>query len=122
MLNLNSIVLFSENPADLVEFYKKIIEKDPFFSSGDFTGFEAGSTILFIGPHENVRGKNKNPERVVLNFETDDVLESFRRIKALGTKVVVEPYHPQGNPKKLIVTFEDLDGNYFQLVSKNGQG
>lgn len=29
MLNLNSILVFSENPKELSDFYKKIFQKDP---------------------------------------------------------------------------------------------
>jgi len=33
---------------------------------------------------------------------------------------VREPYNPGGAPDGLIATFEDPDGNYFQLMSPMG--
>jgi len=117
MLNLNSILLFSENPSKLVEFYTKILGKEPGWSGGDFTGFDAGSCFITIGPHDKVKGKSQTPERIMFNFETDDVKGDFERIKELGAKVIADPYHPSEEGEMWIATFADPDGNYFQLVT-----
>lgn len=39
------------------------------------------------------------------------------RIKGLGVTVQHEPYQPGGNANMWLATFEDPDGNYFQLAS-----
>ncbi len=50
----------------------------------------------------------------MINFETAQVQQEFERIKALGGKVIREPYQMgQG----WIATLADPDGNYFQLVT-----
>lgn len=118
MFNLNSILIFSENPERLVDFYKKVLDEEPGWEGGDFTGFKVGVGYLTIGPHDKVKGKNSNPERVMINFETDDVEREFRRLKDIGVKVIAEPYHPGEDEEGTIATFEDIDGNYFQLVSE----
>jgi predicted enzyme related to lactoylglutathione lyase len=41
----------------------------------------------------------------------------FDRIKGLGAAVQQEPYQPGGAEEMWIATFEDPDGNYFQLAS-----
>ena len=119
MLNLNSILLFSENPKELAEFYKKVFQAEPGWSEGGYNGFKAGDSYLTIGPHDKVHGKSKNPERILLNFETKDVKKEFERIKKLGAKVIAEPYNPgeDDNKDSLIATFADPDGNYFQIMS-----
>lgn len=117
MLNLNSLLLFSENPQKLVDFYKKVLESDPEWEGGDFVGFKAGDGFLTIGPHGKVKGVSKNPERIMFNFETTEVEGEFERIKKLGAKVIAKPYHPDEDPKFLIATFADPDGNYFQLIT-----
>ena len=63
MLNLNSILVFSQNPESLVEFYKKVFQKDADWTGGDFTGFKVGDGMVVFGPHDKVHGKNTNPER-----------------------------------------------------------
>jgi predicted enzyme related to lactoylglutathione lyase len=59
-------------------------------------------------------GSTKDPGRIMINFETTNVKEEFERIKALGVKVIREPYEMGGG---WIATLADPDGNYFQLVT-----
>lgn len=117
MLNFNSILLFSENPKDLADFYKKVFQKDPEWEMDDYHGFSIGTGIIMIGPHDKVHGKNNNPERLIINFETPDVEREFARIKELGVAVIAEPYHPGEEPNMWLATFADPDGNFFQLAS-----
>lgn len=116
MLNFNSVLLYSENPKKLVEFYKKILGKKVDMDEGGYFGFTVGSCFLTIGPHDKVKGKNKNPERLIINFETKEVKKEFERIKKLGAKVVAEPYE-MGGEDFMIATLSDPDGNYFQLIT-----
>lgn len=114
MLNLNSIMTGSEKPKALADFYEKVLGKKPDWSEDNWSGFATSSCFLTIGFHDKIKGKSKNPERVIINFETNKVKEEFERIKKLGAKVVKEPYEMQG---AWIATLEDPDGNYFQLMS-----
>jgi predicted enzyme related to lactoylglutathione lyase len=117
MLNLNSIMFGSENPKTLAEFYGKVLEKKPDMEEGGWYGFAAGGCYLSIGSHDKVKGESKNPERIILNFETNEVKEEFERIKKLGAKVIAEPYTVgDGDQTGWIATFADPDGNYFQLM------
>lgn len=117
MLNFNSLLVFSENPKKLVEFYKKVFEKDPEWTGGDFSGWKVGAGFFTIGPHSEVHGKSANPERIIINFETDEVEKEFERIEKLGAKVIAKPYHPMEEEKMMLATFADPDNNYFQLAS-----
>ena len=98
-------------------FYKKVFQKDPDGSEGGYYGFMAGKGFITFGPHDKVRGKNANPERIMFNFETKEVKREFERIKKLGAAVVAEPYNPAEDPKGMIATFSDPDNNYFQLMT-----
>ncbi len=53
----------------------------------------------------------------IVNFETPDVKGEFERINALGAKVEREPYSSDGEPEMWLATFEDPDGNFFQLAT-----
>ncbi len=117
MLNFGSVLIFSENPKRLADFYKKILQKDPDWSEGGYYGFKAGNGVIVLGPHDKVHGRNANPERVLFNFEIKDVKGEFERIRKLGAAVVAEPYSPDEEAKMTIATFSDPDNNYFQLVT-----
>ncbi len=118
MLNLNSIMLSSEKPKELAEFYGKILDKKPDMEENNYIGFLVGNCFLSIGAHDKVKGKSTNPERMMMFFETKDVKGDFERIKSLGADVIAEPYNPgSGNDKFWLATLADPDGNYFQLAS-----
>jgi len=117
MLNLNSMLLFSESPKKLVDFYRRVLAREPKWQEGEYSGFEVGACALVIGPHSEVHGQNKNPERIMFNFESSDVKGEFERIKGLGGKVIAPPYHMNDDQDFLIATLADPEGNYFQLVS-----
>ena len=113
-LNLNSLLVSSENPEKLRAFYEKVIGKKPDMDDNGYFGWLVGKTFLSFGPHDKVKGKSKNPERVIFNFETEDVKGEFKRIEGLGAEVITEPYDMGG---MWIATFADPDNNYFQLMS-----
>ena len=117
MLNLNSLLLFSEAPKKLVDFYRKVLALEPKWQEDEYTGFEVGACALVIGPHSKVQGQSRDPERIMFNFETGDVKGEFERMKKLGAKVIAEPYHPADDQDLWIATLTDPDGNYFQLMS-----
>lgn len=116
-MKLASILVFSEDPGQLKKFYEKVLKKSPEWVDAGYFGFDCGSTYLVIGPHKKVKGKSKSPERIMINFEVNDVKSEFERIKKdVKAKVVAEPYE-MGGEDLLIATFEDPDGNYFQLMT-----
>ncbi len=115
-MNFNSILIGSEDPARLVEYYTKVLG-EPGFSDSGYTGWQIGSGYITVGPHSEVKGRNAAPGRLIWNIETPDVQEVFDRFKAAGATVVTEPYAFEGAPGSSIATFEDPDGNYFQLMS-----
>ena len=115
MLNLTTVMLGSEDPKQLSEFYKGVLG-DPGWEDSGYTGWQAGSGMLMIGPHSEVKGSSGEPARIILNFETRDFREEFDRIKGLGATVKAEPYQP-GEGDMWLATFEDSDGNYFQIAT-----
>jgi len=121
MLNLNSIIVTSENPEKLVEFYNKVFGVDkPEWSGGRYFGWQVGSRHFIVCYHDKVKGENKEPGRFMFNFETDDVFGEFERLKGLGAKAVAAPYHPgeeENDMEAMMATLADPDGNYFQLAS-----
>jgi len=115
-MNLNSIMIGSEDPRRLADYYASLFGK-PVMEDEDFTGWKIGTGFVSVGPHDQVKGKNAHPGRVMWNIETSDVKGDFERLKAAGGTVVQEPYQPEGAPEIWVATFSDPDDNYFQLMS-----
>ncbi len=116
MLNLNSVMIGTKQPAALAAFYEKVLGKpaDMVDQENGFWGWQVGSAYLSVLDHSAMGGSAKDPGRVMFNFETSQVKQEFERIKALGGKVIAEPYQMG---EGWIATLADLDGNYFQIVT-----
>lgn len=119
MLNFNSIMIGSMQPKVLAEFYEKVFGKPADWAEDDWYGWQVGSTHFMIGEHSEVKDKAKEPQRVILNFETEEVKEEFERIRDLGAEVIKELYEIESS---WIATFADPDGNYFQVMSPWEEG
>lgn len=115
MLNFNSVMIGTSDPKKLAEFYEKVVGKPADMEDGGWYGWSIGSCFLSIGGHSEVHDEAKEPQRLIMNFETKAVKEEFERISQIeGVNVVKEPYEMQG---AWIATFADPDGNYFQLMT-----
>lgn len=115
---LDGVLLSTENTKKLAKFYR---EKVGFKQSGEYemgedgeSAYEFSDVQLFIMPHSKVKGKNKNPERFMMNFEVEDIKKAVKGLKKNKVKVIQDIYHIEGYG--YIATFSDVDGNFFQLV------
>jgi predicted enzyme related to lactoylglutathione lyase len=120
-MDMNGILIGSENAERLKDYYTKLFGK-PGWDDGGFYGWQLGNGWITIGAHDQVKGKNPDPGRVIWNIVTPDVKGEFEKLKAAGATVVKAPYNPggpaeSGGQEMLIATFSDPDNNYFQLMS-----
>jgi len=119
-VNFNSILIGSEDPQRLVDYYSRLFGK-PTMEDGGYAGWQIGTGWITIGPHDEIHGKNPQPGRLLWNIESADVPGEFDRLKAAGATVVREPYvMGEDAARGTIATFSDPDDNYFQLMSPMG--
>src|SRR5712692_5451275 len=90
-MNLNGLLIGTENPQQLRDNYTKLFGK-PNWDEGGYFGWQLGAGSMSVGPHDQVKGKNNTPGRVIWNIETADVKGEFAKLKAAGATVVKEPY------------------------------
>jgi predicted enzyme related to lactoylglutathione lyase len=116
MLNLNSFMIGTKQAEAMAAFYEKILGKPADMSDREqgYWMWQLGNMVFTLLDHSEMVGKTKDPGRMMFNFETSQVKEEFKRIKALGAVVIREPYELQGG---WIATLADPDGNYFQLMT-----
>jgi predicted enzyme related to lactoylglutathione lyase len=115
-MDLNSILIGSEDPQRLVDYYTKVLGA-PMYSGDGYSTWQIGAGFVSIGPHSEVKGRNTAPGRIIWNIESKDVAGDFARMKAAGAIVVAEPYSFEGAPGTWIATLADPDDNYFQVMS-----
>ena len=117
---LEAVILSSENAKKLAEFYREKVglvqgqEKEIGDKGEKGYDFELKGASLYILDHSDIKGKNSQGPRVMFNLEVDDIEKEAKRLNNADVKKVQDIYHVEGYG--LIATFEDPDGNYFQLV------
>lgn len=118
---LESLTLFSENAKNLANFYKdKVglkIKFEGVMGENDEEIYELNvgkGSGLYIIDHSKVKGKNRQPERIVFNLEVNDIEKEVKRLDKARVKKIQDTYHIEGYG--YIATFQDIDGNYFQFA------
>lgn len=117
---IEAILLGSVNATKLAKFYREVVglKQTMEFEMGEKGekgfAFDMDGTSLFINDHSEVKDKNTNPGRMIINFEVDDIEKEVKRLDGKRVKKKQDIYHVEGYG--LIATFIDPDGNFFQLV------
>ncbi|MEP7158333.1 MAG: VOC family protein [Chloroflexota bacterium] len=115
-MNFNSILIGTDNPERLVDYYTKLLG-EPAYKDSSYSGWQIGGGVMNVGPHSEVHGKSAHPGRIIWNIDSDDVQGDFARFKAAGAIVIREPYNFDEYPDMWIATLADPDDNYFQLMT-----
>ena len=118
-MNINGIMIGTADPAKLKAYYTKLFGK-PTFEDESYFGWQLGTGTVMFGFHDQVKGANREPGRVLWNIESADVKGEFEKLKKAGATVVKDLYSPGAMPdgrEMWIATFADPDNNYFQLMS-----
>ena len=118
---IDCVTIYSEDAKKLADFYREKVgmkvsmEAEMGEEGEELYGFEVGKgTTFYVVDHSKVKGLNKTPERVIINFEVDDIKKDVKKLDGAKVKKIQDIYHIENYG--WVSTFEDPDGNYFQLV------
>ena len=117
---LEAILIGSADAEKLAKFYREVVglKMGMVMDMGDKgeQGYEfpLKGVGLYILDHSKVKGKTKDPSRVMFNLEVDDIEKEVARMKRKKVEPAQDIYHVEGYG--LIATFADVDGNFFQFV------
>jgi predicted enzyme related to lactoylglutathione lyase len=106
----------SEQPEAMIAFYRNKVglSVNPEFGPGAFMAGSSDFIALIIEGHDAVKGRAKEPERIMLNFMVADVVAEQKRLEGLGVTFVRNAAEEPGFG--IVATFADPDGNYCQLM------
>ena len=123
---IESILIGSENATELAKFYRETIglKQTMEFEMGEQGeakgyAFEMAGSSIYINDHSDIKGKAVQPQRIIINLEVDNIEAEFNRLVEKGVNKIQDIYHVEDYGT--IATFEDPDGNYFQLVQVQEQ-
>lgn len=112
---VNSVIIWTEDVKKLANFYRDTLGLKTADMGDEFALFEMGGAQLALGAHSEVKGKSKEPNRVMVNLDVDDAQAEFQRLKAKGVQFVREPSPEPAADGTIIATLQDPDGNTLQL-------
>ncbi len=108
---LHSVLIWSEDVKRLLPFYRDMLGLKPLVETDQFAVFpEVG---LRIGTHSEVRGRARDPDRVMVNFRVKDCQAEYERLSGQGVEFVRPP---SPDAIHIVATFLDPDGNVLQLM------
>jgi uncharacterized glyoxalase superfamily protein PhnB len=117
--NISATLIWSENYKELADWYienlgLEIIEE---LTHPDDTGFglKVGNSYLWIGKHSEVKGKNKDPYRIMFNISVDSVTKTYEELQKKGVEFIAKPFKAP-TFDSYFATFKDLDNNTIQLI------
>lgn len=120
---VHSVSLFTDDAPRLALFYREVLglatagEGDCPIGGGSEKAFDfllPDGRLMFVVDHSEVRGPNRNPERIIINFATPDLDSVIATLRQAGVRQVGEAYEVKGLGR--IATFADPDENFIQLI------
>lgn len=121
------LLLWSENPEKLQRFYTRVLglELVSKLELPDDYGYtlatkEGGK--IWIGRHSEIRGRNQEKFRFILNFYVEDVMAWWQKLgRRKDIKIIADPFVTpptrKAVQKRLCFTFLDPDGNCLQMMT-----
>jgi predicted enzyme related to lactoylglutathione lyase len=113
---IHSVLIWTEDLQRLLPFYRDVLGLKPQMENEGFVAFEAATgAALALGTHSDVKGRSRDPNRVMVDFQVDDCGAEYERLSKRGVEFVRAPSKEDG---VIIATFVDPDGNILQLFEE----
>lgn len=116
--HIAGVMIFTEDVPRLAAFYRDTlgftVDQDR-GKSVMFASPQAGGAQLAIESHSEVRGRSKEPNRIMINLRVGDCRKLYAELTGKGVEFVAEPYADPGGAY-VVATLRDPDGNTLQLI------
>ena len=112
------VTLWTDNLERLVRFYRDTLGLKLHRNHGDFVNFVFGDVRLNLGLHDRVKGRSRDPYRVMVHLGVVDIQEAHRRLSGEGVEFIRVPEREEWGG--WVATFLDPDGNVLQLLQQPG--
>ena len=110
------VVIWTEHLDRLVTFYRDTLGLEPHSVHPDFVSFKWGDVRLGIGKHSKVKGRTREPFRIMVNLGVDDIHTVYRSLEGRGVEFLRAPEKEHWGG--WVGTFLDPDGNVLQLLQQ----
>jgi len=120
--NAIAVGLWSENYEELAKWYQDVL-KLPFkqqstLPTDTFIAFDFGNNWFWIGKHDKIKGKNKDPYRIMIEFYVESITDAFDELKKHNVEFIAEPFPDPLGGDGWCMTFKDPEGNILQMYGE----
>lgn len=118
---ISTVLIWSENWKKLADWYQEIFnfkvigEINHPRDTGVLWELPEGGVWLWVGQHSEIKGKNKDPLRIMFNINVDSVDKAYEYLVSKKVEVIAKPFKAP-TFDKYFATFADPDGNVFQII------
>ncbi len=115
-----SVGIWSENYEALANWYENVLGFSPKekmeLPNDTYISFDFGSNdFFFIGKHNKIKGKSKDPYRIMIGFHVKSVTSIYMELKNKKVTFVALPFQsPTGD--FWCMTIQDPEGNMLQFM------
>ena len=116
-----SVCLWSENYEKLARWYEDTLgfKVNRRLTLPDDTGvdFDFLPTYFYVGKHDKVKGKSKDPYRIMVGLNVDSVTKAYEELKNKDVTFIAKPF--AGPPGGFwCMTIADPEGNIIQFFGQ----
>jgi predicted enzyme related to lactoylglutathione lyase len=106
------VIISTEDFTRLLPFYRDTLGLGTQVESDGFAVLGGGGQLA-LGHHSEVKGKSRDPNRMIVNLNVDNCQAEYERLKKMGVEFIREPSREAQD--LIIATLLDPDGNTLQL-------
>ena len=115
-IKLAGVIIWTQNFDEMINFYKEVLGLKPKSLRKNFVNFEWHNLKLSISVHEKVIDTAKDPFRIMINLESDDIFSIYNDLSTKGVQFIREP---EDESWGFVASFYDPDGNILQLIQNH---
>lgn len=113
-----SVSIWSEDYEKLAKWYEDVLgfKVRERLTLPDDTGvdFQFGDVYFYVGKHNKVKGKSRDPYRIMVHFNVDSVTEIYNELVKKNVTIIAPPF--EGPPGGFwCTTIADPEGNILQF-------
>lgn len=120
--NAISVGVWSEDYKRLAKWYQDVlgfrVKESAELPNDSYIAFDFGGENWFwVGKHSKVKGKAKDPYRIMIEFYVESVMNTFNELRD-KVNIIAEPFAEPTGTGNWCMTIADLEGNILQFYGK----
>jgi predicted enzyme related to lactoylglutathione lyase len=110
------VIVWTDDLDRLFMFYRDMLGLTPYSVRPYFIAFRWGDMRLSLGKHRLVSGPARDPYRMMINLEVQDIHQMYTSLTRQGVSFLKPPTQEEWGG--WVATFFDPDGNILQLLQQ----